>query len=339
MGAFTGDFLFVGDVGRPDLLEKAAGITGTMENAARQLYASIRRFRELPDWLLIWPGHGAGSACGKALGAIPQSSLGYEKRFNWAFRVDGEEAFVRAVLEGQPEPPRYFAEMKRVNRIGPRVLGGLPNPARVDDARILEVMDSGGFVVDARRAPEFARAHVPGTFNIPLNRSFTTWAGNVVPYDRPYHLLVDGESAPEAVAEAVRDLTMIGLDALAGWFGAGAVNAWAGAGRTLGTVESASIEDVEAALESDTAEVLDVRARSEWDAGHLPGARNIPLPTLLARLDDIPPDRRVVLQCQTGNRSVIAASLLRARGFENIANYPGGFAEWSRSGRPVERKG
>ena len=339
MGAFTGDFLFVGDVGRPDLLEKAAGITGTMENAARQLYASIRRFRELPDWLLIWPGHGAGSACGKALGAIPQSSLGYEKRFNWAFRVDGEEAFVRAVLEGQPEPPRYFAEMKRVNRIGPRVLGGLPNPARVDDARILEVMDSGGFVVDARRAPEFARAHVPGTFNIPLNRSFTTWAGNVVPYDRPYHLLVDGESAPEAVAEAVRDLTMIGLDALAGWCGAGAVNAWAGAGRTLGTVESASIEDVEAALESDTAEVLDVRARSEWDAGHLPGARNIPLPTLLARLDDIPPDRRVVLQCQTGNRSVIAASLLRARGFENIANYPGGFAEWSRSGRPVERKG
>src|SRR5215208_2616418 len=122
MGALTGDFLFVGDVGRPDLLERAAHVAGTAETSARQLFRSLRRLEPLPDWLQVWPGHGAGSACGKALGAVPQTTLGYERRFNWAFGVADEEAFVRAVLAGQPEPPPYFAEMKRINRDGPRVL-------------------------------------------------------------------------------------------------------------------------------------------------------------------------------------------------------------------------
>src|SRR5919107_886935 len=123
MGALTGDFLFVGDVGRPDLLERAAQAKGTMEQAARQLFQSLRRFRDLPEFLQIWPGHGAGSACGKSLSAVPQSTLGYEKRFNWAFAVADEDEFVRAVLAGQPEPPRYFAQMKRINQSGPPLLG------------------------------------------------------------------------------------------------------------------------------------------------------------------------------------------------------------------------
>ena len=120
MGAFTGDFVFVGDVGRPDLLEKAAQVQGTMAACARQLFGSLQRFRGLPDYLQIWPGHGAGSACGKALGAVPQSTLGYEKLVNWAFGIDDEEEFVRAVLDGQPDPPKYFAMMKAINRDGRR---------------------------------------------------------------------------------------------------------------------------------------------------------------------------------------------------------------------------
>ena len=131
MGALTGDFLFVGDVGRPDLLERAVGTRGTMETSARQLYHSLQRFREFSDYLQIWPGHGAGSACGKSLSAVPQSTLGYEKRFNWAFGVQNENDFVRAVLAGQPDPPRYFAQMKRMNLEGPRLLGQLPPTPRL----------------------------------------------------------------------------------------------------------------------------------------------------------------------------------------------------------------
>src|SRR6185503_6824539 len=127
MGMFTGDFIFVGDVGRPDLLERAASKVGTMESSARALFQSLRRMRAYPDYLQLWPGHGAGSACGKSLGATPSTTLGYEKLFNWAFQVDSEDTFVRMVLEGQPEPPRYFARMKRINREGPPPRGqGLP---------------------------------------------------------------------------------------------------------------------------------------------------------------------------------------------------------------------
>jgi hydroxyacylglutathione hydrolase len=335
MGAFTGDFVFVGDVGRPDLLERAAGVAGTMDGAARQLHASLRRFRELPDWLQIWPGHGAGSACGKALGAVPQSTLGYEKRFNWAFSIEDEDEFVRAVLAGQPEPPRYFAEMKRINRDGPRVLGGALKPPRHENDAILAVIDAGEMVVDARRAGEHGRAHVPGTVNIPLNRAFTTWAGSLTPYDRPFHLLLEEGADARAVEEAAHDLAMIGLDRIAGWFDGAAVGAWAAAGRPIGTLDTLDTDAVAAALDSGAAEVIDVRNASEWEAGHLPGVRNVPLPVLAERLDELPRDRPLIAHCQTGSRAAIAASLLHAHGFD-AASYGGGFTAWSRAGLPVE---
>ena len=132
IGVFTGDFLFVGDVGRPDLLEEAAGMVGTKEAGARLQYQSVARFKELPDYLQIWPGHGAGSACGKALGAIPSTTLGYEKLFNPAFQFDAEDAFVAWLLAGQPEAPRYFAQMKKVNKEGPALLATLPSPTHID---------------------------------------------------------------------------------------------------------------------------------------------------------------------------------------------------------------
>jgi hydroxyacylglutathione hydrolase len=215
MGALTGDFVFVGDVGRPDLLERAAHQAGTAAASARQLFHSLRRLAPLPDWLQLWPGHGAGSACGKALGAVPQTTLGYERRFNWAFGIDDEEEFVRAVLAGQPEPPPYFAQMKRINRDGPRVLGALVAPPRIDAAGVARVLASGGVVVDTRPAREFLGRAIPGTMNIPAGRAFTTWAGWLLPYDRDLYLVVDGRTG-HATEHLLRGLAGIGLDRVGG---------------------------------------------------------------------------------------------------------------------------
>src|SRR5688572_1213126 len=230
MGAVTGDFLFVGDVGRPDLLERAAKLEGTMRAGARDLYRSLDRFGKLPDWLQIWPGHGAGSACGKGISSVPHSSLGYERRFNWAFSVGDEDEFVRRVLEGQPEPPAYFAEMKRVNKRGPRLLGGLVRPPRLDPSEIVRVMSLPATVVDTRQPDLFAARHVPGTLNIPLNKSFSTWAGALLPYDRDLYLVID-DNVAERADEAARDLAMIGLDRIAGYFGVDALAAREQAGK------------------------------------------------------------------------------------------------------------
>src|ERR671914_1264199 len=218
MGIFTGDFVFVGDVGRPDLLERAARASGTMDAAARALFAALQEFKRLPDYLQVWPGHGAGSACGKSLSAMPQSTVGYELRFNWALSVANEDEFVGLVLAGQPDAPKYFAEMKRVNRDGPRVLGGFAKPARIDPARLREVIAAGAVVVDTRITADHATGHVPRTMNIPFNTSFTTRAGWLVPYGRDLYLLVGDSDAAgaEVAAAAARDLALIGFDRLAG---------------------------------------------------------------------------------------------------------------------------
>ncbi|MCH7944476.1 MAG: MBL fold metallo-hydrolase, partial [Armatimonadetes bacterium] len=147
LGAFTGDFVFVGDVGRPDLLERAANIKGTMEPGARQLFDSIQKFRSFDDGLIIWPAHGAGSACGKSLGGVPVSSLGYEKLSNWALKIDDEQEFVDEVLSGQPELPKYFAMMKKLNKEGPAILGGFKMPPRIGGDRVLDLLESGEQVV------------------------------------------------------------------------------------------------------------------------------------------------------------------------------------------------
>ncbi len=335
IAAVTGDFVFVGDVGRPDLLEKAAGVAGTMDAAARALFASLRKFkREQPDWLQIWPGHGAGSACGKGLSAVPHSTVGYERRFNWAFGIDDEEQFVAAVLEGQPEPPKYFAQMKRINREGPAVLRGFREPKQLPAEELGKTLDAGALVIDTRPAPVFARGHVPGTINIPLGRSFNTWAGWLVPYDQNFYLVADDAHADEAA----RDLAMIGLDRVVGYFPSFAVATWASGGRKLDTVAQEDSARLARRMKNSGATVIDVRARSEWEAGHIPGATNIPLGYLTDRLDEIPAGRPVVLQCQSGNRSAIAASLLQARGVKDVVNLAGGIAGWEAAGNPVERE-
>jgi hydroxyacylglutathione hydrolase len=335
MGAFTGDFIFVGDVGRPDLLERAARLQGTMEESARQLFRSLQRFRALPDYLQLWPGHGAGSACGKSLGAVPQTTLGYEKRFNWAFGITNEDEFVRAVLAGQPDPPRYFAQMKRVNQSGPRLLGGIHRPARLPADALVEVLGRGAVVVDTRSASEFGRGAAPGTINIPVNRAFTTWAGSLLPYDRDFYLIVD-ERRGEAIDELVRDLAGIGLDQIAGYFGADALETWSALGGPLQTIPATTLAAVRADLSSNGVVLLDVRGDGEWRTGHAPGSINVPVVNLDDRVDELPRGRPIIVHCQTGARAAIAASLLRARGFSDVRVFTGGFAEWQSAGLPVE---
>jgi len=334
MGAFTGDFIFVGDVGRPDLLERAARVRGTMQDSARQLFRSLQRFRTQPDYLQIWPGHGAGSVCGKSLGAVPQTTLGYEKRFNWAFGMTDESEFVRTVLAGQPEPPRYFAEMKRINQSGPRLLGGIRCPARLPVETLASLLDQGSTVVDTRQAPEFVLGAVPGTINIPVNRAFTTWAGSLLPYDRDYYLIIDDRRG-QTVDELVRDLAGIGLERLAGYFGTESIEAWRTSKGHLQTIPALGLEATERQRPNDGV-LLDVRGGGEWNAGHIPGSLNLPLGDLEQRLHEIPRNRSLLVHCQTGARAAMAASLLRARGFPDVRVFTGGFAEWRAAGLPVE---
>ncbi len=337
MGAFTGDFLFVGDVGRPDLLERAVRLKGTMEAEARRLFQSLQRFRALPDFLQIWPGHGAGSACGKSLSAVPHSTLGYETRFNWAFAIEDEDEFVRAVLAGQPDPPRYFARMKRINQSGPPLLGGLRRPPSLPVASLTSVLTRGGTIVDTRPATDFANGAIPGTINIPAQRTFTTWAGSLLPYDQDFYLIVD-EGRAGLADELARDLTGIGLDRLAGYFGSEVVNARHGSRGQLQTIPEVTLAEVAGRLRAPAGgeTVLDVRGAGEWEAGHIPGARNIPVGELDQRLDEIPRDRAVIVHCQTGARAAMAASILLARGFSDVREFSGGFAEWRTAGQPVE---
>lgn len=336
IAAATGDFLFVGDVGRPDLLEKAAQIKGTMEIGARELYDSLRKFSARPDWLQIWPGHGAGSACGKGISAIPHSTLGYEKRFNWAFQASDAQDFVRSVLTGQTDPPSYFAEMKKLNKAGPRILGGFHRPPQLDLRALEHVLHTGSLVVDTRAAAEYAIGFVPGTINIPLNASFTTWAGWLVPYATDFHVIVD-DRQPQAIDTIVRDLAMIGLDRIKGYFGSTVIDEWSSAGRRPGTIPQITAGDLKESLAHGAITLVDVRNQNEWDVDYIDGARHIPLGRIGDRADEIPRTKPIVIQCAAGARSAIAASVLRARGVENVINLIGGIGDWRKAGFPTVR--
>lgn len=339
MGILTGDFVFVGDVGRPDLLEKAARVEGTMESSARTLFASLRKFRALPDHLQLWPGHGAGSACGKALGAVPFSTVGYEKLANWAVVIGNEDAFVREVLAGQPDPPAYFARMKRVNREGPRVLRGIAQPAKLPSSSVHELIQSGAVVLDIRPAASFASAHVPGTINIPYNKSFANWAGWLIDGEQEVTLIVDAlpdEASPHSLERAVRDLGAVGIDRVHGWMDQTVLRAWTDAGHKLEAVEHVSVTHFASESASSHASTLiDVRNNDEWKAGHIRGAQHIPLGHLRRMVASMDHGAPIVVQCQSGARSAIAASLLLRDGFTNVRNLSGGINAWQDDRQPV----
>ncbi|MDQ6872827.1 MAG: MBL fold metallo-hydrolase, partial [Gemmatimonadota bacterium] len=210
VGALTGDFVFVGDVGRPDLLERAAGARDSTQRSGSELYDSITKFKTRPDHLQIWPGHGAGSACGKSLGSMPQSTLGYERLFNWAFGEMSEDEFVRKVLEDQPVPPRYFASMKTINRGENRIVPGAIGPRELGFDELDSALTNGAVIVDTRPRENFAAGHIPGTLNIPRNRSFLNWSGALVPDGTDLYLISDAGS-DEAVKLLYSELAKIGL--------------------------------------------------------------------------------------------------------------------------------
>jgi hydroxyacylglutathione hydrolase len=315
LGLLSGDFVFVGDLGRPDLLETAAGIAGAMAPAARRLYGSISSFLALPDFVQVWPAHGAGSACGKALGAIPTSTVGYERRWSPAIAAsrDGEEPFMDFILAGQPEPPLYFARMKSLNKEGAPVLGSLPKPERLDTATLSALSSRRDVtVVDTRLDRQaFFAAHLPGSLYAPLDKTFPTITGSFIDPDQVIHLLVDDNQ----VEEAVRALVRIGLDRVAGHASPATLDALARSGVPLARTESIDFAEVERRISKNGLTVLDVRGRTEFDAGHFPDALHIPHTRLRARLGELPRDRPLLVHCGSGARAAASASLLEREGY------------------------
>lgn len=334
MGMVTGDFVFVGDLGRPDLLESAAGVAGQMEPSARKLYGSVQRFLEFEDYMQVWPGHGAGSACGKALGAVPESTVGYEKRFNASIQAAerGEDAFVDAILDGQQEPPMYFARMKRDNRLGPALLDDLPEPTRLKAGDLDELAGNNTVaLVDARLdRTDFMAGHIPGSLYAPFNKSFATVVGSYVEETMPVYLIVDDEHRDEAI----RTLVRIGLDNVVATARPDDVAKYAADGGKLATIPVIDMGDVPDHA-GGTTTLLDVRYQSEYDAAHVPGAMNIAHTRLWLRRDEVPAGGTKVVYCQSGGRSAVAAALLARLGHD-VVFVDGEFTSYS-SKHPVEQ--
>lgn len=327
---FTGDFVFVGDVGRPDLLEEAAGIKGTKEPGAKQMFKSIDRFRELADYIQVWPGHGAGSACGKALGAVPSTTVGYEKVRNWALQYeDNEQGFVKYLLEDQPEPPKYFAMMKKLNKVNRTLLTEVPKLRKLSKEDLKAAMDKGIKVIDTRLKTEFAAGFIPGSYNIQGNNAFATWMGWFLTYEEPF-ILIGDESKHD---DLVRKLMRIGLDNIYGYVPD--VKLWEELGNKLEKSNMVSMEELQSILKTNHTQIVDLRGASEFKAGHIKGTDNVFIGTLEKNLDKIRKDQQVIIHCQAGDRSAIGYSILSKHGFKNVKNYSGGIAEWVNSGNAV----
>jgi hydroxyacylglutathione hydrolase len=327
---FTGDFVFVGDIGRPDLLEKAAGIKGTQEAGAKQMFNSLKKFRALPDHIQVWPGHGAGSACGKALGAVPGSTIGYEKIRNWALQYeDDEKGFIKYLLEDQPEPPQYFATMKKLNRIERPLLTEVPRPKKLSARELATALSQGIKVIDTRPKADFAKGFIPGTINIQGNNAFATWMGWFVSYEEPF-ILIAAESKLE---DLTRKLMRIGLDNIAGYIED--VDVYTDAGGVLQKSDVISMNEFKDILQANHTHIVDLRGAAEFKAGHIKGADNVFIGTLEKNLHRIEKDKPVVIHCQSGDRSAIGYSLLLKHGYKNIRNYSGGMSEWGSSGNEI----
>ena len=322
----TGDFVFVGDLGRPDLLDEAAGEKDTRFVGAKQMFASLRdRFLALPDYVQVWPGHGAGSACGKALGAVPSSTVGYERLFSWWGRypeVNDEGGFVRALLEGQPDAPAYFGRMKRQNKMGPALLGERPPLRRYDAASVEAYLGRGeAMLVDTRPSEDFARGAVPGSLNIPAGGSFATWASWVIDPERDGRAIVL-LAEDETEASDLRDkLARVGIDNTVGY-----VSSLEGLEtECVPIVSPAGLEELGDPI------VLDVRTKGEYEASHIPGAIQLHGGRVMWNLDELPHDRPIVAYCQTGSRSAVVASALRAAGLDEVVELEGSYEGYEKA--------
>jgi hydroxyacylglutathione hydrolase len=319
-GVFTGDCLFVGDVGRPDLLETTLGQHGSAEAAAKELFRSVRTFAAQPDWLLVWPGHGAGSACGRRLGAVPVTSIGFEKLTNWAFESTDKDRFVRNVLADQPDPPRYFKEMKRLNRIGAPRLRRRADLRRIGASDINALVTVHAELIDLR-ADATALGYLPGSIALPLTRQFLTHAGSVLRYGMPLYLVA--EDVREAM-EAADALSLIGIDDVRGWIPTFSLQTYSREGGML--EQLVNVDAREALRRQEEGEILlDVRSTAEWRAGHIDNAMHGPLTRVLDNLRELDRDTPLVVYCQAGARSRVAATALRRVGFTHVANVMDGY--------------
>lgn len=327
---FTGDFVFVGDIGRPDLLEKAAGMVGTQDIGAHQMFDSIKKFAALPDFIQVWPGHGAGSACGKALGSVPSTTVGYEKLRNWAFQYgEDEKGFVQYLLEDQPEPPKYFAMMKKLNKVDRPLLTEVPKLKKLSADELKENMAKGMKLLDARVKTDFAEGFIPGSINIQGNNSFATWAGWFLKYDEPFMLLANEDQ----LDDLTRKLMRIGLDSIAGYVPSTAT--WTEAGGTLQKANVISLEETKGLIQNNGVQVIDLRGAAEYKSGHIDHAENIFVGTLPENLDKVSRDKKVIIHCQSGDRATIGYSILAKNGFNNVLNFSGSVNEWVNAGEPL----
>ena len=328
----SGDFLFVGSLGRPDLLGEEA-----KRGLASQLYDSVQRLADLPDSLEVHPAHGAGSMCGAGMSGRPMTTLGYERLANPYLDPSlDRSAFVAKILGSVPPFPAYYRRMKRVNSEGAPSLGGLPGAAVLSVADLRALIDQGGVVVDLRDQLAFGAGHIPGSYGIGAGEKVSTWASWVLPYDRPIALVAaDGSD----ISEAVRALVRVGLDDVRGSLDGG-LAAWSEAGLPLGHIPQLTPLELSERLRQapGSIHVLDVREDSEWDLGRVPDAAHIIAGHLQDRLEQVPNGGRpVALICNSGYRSTVAASVLERAGRKDVLNVTGGMLAWEQAGLPVAR--
>jgi glyoxylase-like metal-dependent hydrolase (beta-lactamase superfamily II)/rhodanese-related sulfurtransferase len=323
----TGDTLFIGDVGRPDLSP-----THSPQQLADMLYDSLHhKLMTLPDSTVVYPAHGAGSLCGRNMRAEKSSTIGTERLTNWALQIKHREEFVRQMTANLPARPEYFAQDASINREGAAALQDLPELASIAPAELQAQIAQGVTALDVRPPDDFATAHVPGSINIALSGQFASWAGALLGLSAHPVLIGDTD---EQISEARLRMARVGIEDVAGYL-AGGIAAWKNAGLPLVQVAQLSAHELRARLEKSAVRVLDVRREGEWNAGHIDGASWHSLDTFKRTLPELDSNVVVAIHCKSGYRSMIACSFLQRAGHSNVINVIGGFDSWQQAGLPV----
>ena len=323
----TGDTLFIGDVGRPDLSPKH-----TPAQLAGMLYDNLhQKLLSLADDVRVYPAHGAGSLCGKNMRAERSSTIGTERLTNYALQINSREDFIAQLTSHLPARPEYFAKDAEINRTGAAALSELPPMRAIAPQELDRMLKDGELALDVRSADEFASGHVPGSVNIALSGQFASWAGTVLGLTAHPVLIASND---EQIEEARLRLARVGIEALGGYL-AGGVQAWKQAGLPMGTITQISADELSARLQSGNVQVLDVRREPEWDAAHIDGAFWWPLDNFKVSPPEIEQDVPLAVHCKSGYRSMIASSLLQRAGFRQVVNVVGGFDAWQTAKLPV----
>jgi glyoxylase-like metal-dependent hydrolase (beta-lactamase superfamily II)/rhodanese-related sulfurtransferase len=325
VGVFVGDTLFVGDVGRPDLFPDMA------QELAGKLYHSLHdKLLKLPDYVEVYPAHGAGSLCGRAMGAKWRSTIGYERNYNSALQIKDKSGFIKSLTDDMPESPDHFSRCSDINRQGPALVSDLPTMQELSPKQFREhIQDSNVTVLDARCYHGFASQHVPGSWHLDLNGNFPTFTGWVMPTDQKILLVADNyQSAVQANIWARR----VGTDNIVGYLDGGMV-AWAVAGLNTDNISLISAEQLHDRITGDNSFILlDVRGKLEYEDNHIKGAVNIPVADLRTRHSELDKNKTIIVLCSTGNRSSLGASILKQHGFQNVINVAGGMSGYSAAG-------